>query len=176
MQRAAVRDSASGRVGSAGQFVEVPDLKAGSLALLGLIVNGTDSGESTLPAPVKGSASSTDSENVREGEYGTGGGSTADTGPALRRFRRGALVGYGLYVYGARLDSATQRPRLTTELRLFRDGKPVFAGKPLAFDASGQADASRLVAGGSFRLGTDLPPGDYVLQMVITDSLAEESR
>ena len=174
--RAAVRDSATGRVGSAGQFVEVPDLKAGSLALSGLIVNGAESGESTLPAPVKGAASSSDSEKGREGEYVGGGGSAADTGPALRRFRRGASVGYGVYVYGARLDPATQRPRLTTELRLFRDGKPVFTGKPLPFDASGQTDMTRLVAGGSFRLGTDLPPGDYILQMVVTDSLAEESR
>jgi hypothetical protein len=86
------------------------------------------------------------------------------------------MVGYGLYVYGARLDSATQKPRLTTELRLFRDGRPVFNGKPLPFDASGQTDLKRLVAGGSFRLGTDLLPGDYVLQLIVTDLLAEEPR
>jgi hypothetical protein len=86
------------------------------------------------------------------------------------------MVGYGLYVYGAHLDPATQKPRLATELRLFRDGRPVFNGKPLPFDASGQTDLKRLVAGGSFRLGTDLQPGDYVLQLIVTDLLAEESR
>jgi hypothetical protein len=103
-------------------------------------------------------------------------GRAAENGPAVRRFRRGASLDYGFYVYGARLDAPTQRPRLTTELRLFRDGRPVFTGKPLPFDAAGQADPKRLVAGGSFRLGTDLAPGDYVLQIVVTDLLAEEPR
>ena len=161
--RAAVRDSSTGRVGSAGQFVEAPDLKDGRLALSGLIVNGADAGEgSTARASAKGA------DEYVEGE--------AETGPAVRRFKRGAMVGYGFYVYGARLDASTQKPSLTTELRLFREGRPVFTGKPLPFDSAGQADLKRLVAGGSFRLGTDLQPGDYVLQMVVTDALAEESR
>ena len=159
--RAALRDSATGRVGSAGQFVEVPDLKDGRLALSGLIVSGEDS--RGVPG---GAASPTSSEEGR----------AAETGPAVRRFRRGALLDYGFYVYGARLDSSTQRPSLTTELRLFRDGQPVFNGKPLPFDAAGQTDLKRLVAGGSFRLGTDLAPGDYVLQLVVTDQLAEGPR
>ncbi|HEV7890557.1 MAG TPA: VWA domain-containing protein [Pyrinomonadaceae bacterium] len=155
--RAALRDSATGRVGSAGQFVEVPDLKDGRLALSGLIVNGEGA---------SGAASMSSSEEGR----------AAETGPAVRRFRRGALLDYGFYVYGARLGPSTQRPSLTTELRLFRDGRPVFTGKPLPFDAAGQTDLQRLVAGGSFRLGTDLAPGDYVLQVVVTDLLAEAQR
>jgi hypothetical protein len=167
--RAAVRDSATGHVGSACQFVEVPDLKDGRLALSGLIVSGADAGEGS--ARDKGAASLSTSDGA--GVYAAG---AADAGPAVRRFRRGAAIGYGFYVYGARLDAAAQRPRLTTELRLFRDGKPVFTGKALPFDAAGQTDLERVVAGGSFRLGTDLPPGDYVLQLVVTDLLAEEPR
>jgi hypothetical protein len=115
------------------------------------------------------------SDGGRAGEDESGVGA-ADAGPAVRRFKRGAMVGYAFYVYGALLDAATQRPKLTTELRLFRDGRPVFTGKPLPFDAAAQSDMSRLVAGGSFRLGTDLQPGEYVLQMVVTDQLAEEPR
>jgi VWFA-related protein len=174
--RAAVRDSTSGHVGSAGQFVEAPDLKDGRLALSGLIVNGASTGEGSNASASNrgaGDASPTTSGEGRAGEFAAG---ESETGPAVRRFRRGALVGYGFYVYGARLDSATRRPQLTTELRLFREGRPVFTGKPLTFDSAGQSDLKRLVAGGSFRLGTDLAPGDYVLQMVVTDTLAEESR
>lgn len=156
--RAALRDSATGRVGSAGRFVEVPDLKDGRLALSGLMVSGEDA---------RGGAAALSSSEQ---------GRAAETGPAVRRFRRGVLLDYGFYVYGARLNSSTQRPRLTTELRLFRDGQPVFKGKPLPFDAAGQTDLKRLVAGGSFRLGTDLAPGDYFLQVIVTDLLAEEPR
>jgi VWFA-related protein len=179
--RAAVRDSATGHVGSAGQFVEIPDLKDGRLALSGVIVSGADSGETSARASDRGalgvasSAQLSAPEDGRANEYAAGVGA-AETGPALRKFRRGAMVGYGLYVYGARLDPATQKPRLTTELRLFHDGRPVFNGKPLPFDASGQTDLKRLVAGGSFRLGTDLLPGDYVLQLIVTDLFAEEPR
>jgi VWFA-related protein len=181
--RAALRDSATGHVGSAGQFVEVPDLKDGRLALSGLIVNGADAGQASGRAPdkdadaregSKGAASVSSSGDGRAGQYEQG--VAAETGPAVRRFRRGALLDYGFYVYGARLNSSTQRPSLTTELRLFRDGRTVFAGKPLPFDAAGQTDLKRLVAGGSFRLGTDLQPGDYVLQLIVTDLLAEAPR
>lgn len=36
---------------------------------------------------------------------------------------------------------------------------------------------TRLVAGGSLLLGKDLQPGDYALQLIVTDKLAkEESR
>jgi VWFA-related protein len=160
--RAAVRDASSGRVGSAGQYVEVPELKDGRLALSGLIVSGNDAGQAPTLAGEGG--------DLRAGE------GAADTGPALRRFRRGATIGYALYVYGARLDPASHRPSLTTELRLLRDGRPVFTGKALPFDAAGQQDAARLVAGGSFRLGTDLRPGEYILELVVTDQLADEPR
>jgi VWFA-related protein len=179
--RAAVRDSATGHVGSAGHFVEIPDLKDGRLALSGLIVSGADAGEASARASDKGAPGVASSAQLsapvdgRANEYAAGVGA-AETGPALRKFMRGAMVGYGLYVYGARLDPSTRKPRLTTELRLFRDGRPVFNGKPLPFDTSGQTDLKRLVAGGSFRLGTDLQPGDYVLQLIVTDLLAEEPR
>ena len=167
--RAAMRDSATGQVGSAGQFVEVPDLKDGRLALSGLILSGAEAGKSAA-----GVTSLSNADDGRGGEYVAGAGA-AETGPAIRRFRRGALLDYGFYIYGARLEASAQKPRLTTELRLFRDGRPVFSGKPLPFDTAGQTDLKRLVSGGSFRLGTDLTPGDYALQIVVTDLLAEEA-
>lgn len=160
--RAALRDSATGRVGSAGQFVEVSDLSGGRLALSGLLVSGEDARGDDAP----------DAASMSSSEEGR----AAQTGPAVRRFKRGDMLDYGFYVYGALLNSSTQRPSLTTELRVFRDGKPVFKGKPLPFDPAGQTDLKRLVAGGGFRLGTDLAPGDYVLQIIVTDLLAQEPR
>jgi len=45
------------------------------------------------------------------------------------------------------------------------------------FDPSQQKDLTRIVAGGSLLLGNDLQPGDYALQLIVTDKLAkEESR
>lgn len=175
--RAALRDSASGRVGSAGQFVEVPDLKEERPALSGLVLSGAEPGGDPANATNggKAGAASLSAPVGGAGEYVTRTGE-AETGPAVRRFRRGTLIGYGFFIYRARLEPASRMPRLLTQLRLFREGIPVFTGKALPFDAAGQTDLRRLVAGGSFRLGTELPPGDYALQIVVTDLLVEESR
>ena len=44
--RVAVRDEPSQKVGSAGQFIEVPDLRSGRLALSGIVLNAKALGES----------------------------------------------------------------------------------------------------------------------------------
>ena len=139
--RIAVRDSATGRTGSASQYVEVPDLRRKRLALSGLVVAG--------PAP------------------------QAD--PATRRFRRGALLDYGFVIYNAKPERATGRPRLTVQVRLFREGRQVYAGEPQPFDPAQQAGLERVEVAGRLQLGAALEPGEYVLQVVVTDALAGKS-
>jgi len=96
--------------------------------------------------------------------------------PAVRRFRRGAAIDYGFNIFNAKLDRADGRPRLQTQMLLFRDGKPVFTGRVQTFDAQTQNVAGDVGAGGLLRLGTELTPGEYVLQMIVTDLLAKEKQ
>jgi hypothetical protein len=77
-------------------------------------------------------------------------------------------------IYNAKLDPANGKPRLTTQVSLFREGRRVFAGQPEPFEVGQQTDLKRLVASGRLRLGADLAPGEYVLQAVVTDALAPE--
>jgi hypothetical protein len=58
-------------------------------------------------------------------------------------------------------------------VRLFRGGQQLFASPPEPYEVGGQQDLRRLVATGRLRLGGELTPGDYVLQVVVTDALAE---
>ena len=95
---------------------------------------------------------------------------------AVRRFRRGSTVEYGFYIYNAKADRADGRPRLQTQLRLFRDGKLVYEGKVLPFDAHPQNVQGDVGAGGQLWLGTILVPGEYALQMIVTDLLAKEKQ
>ncbi len=81
---------------------------------------------------------------------------------------------FGYIIYNAKLDPATGKPRLTTQVSLYRDGRRVVAGAPAAFQVGQQADLRRLVASGRLRLGADLTPGEYILQAVVTDALAPE--
>ncbi|HEU4595712.1 MAG TPA: VWA domain-containing protein [Pyrinomonadaceae bacterium] len=150
--RVALRDAASDRTGAAGQFIEVPNLDKGRLALSGLLVN---------PREATGAAAAT---TASEG--------VDSSGSSARRFRHGSTFDYGYLIYNARLDKATGRPRLTTQARLFRDGQLIHQSAPQAFDAGRQTDMERLLAAGSLQVGADLPPGEYVLQVVVQDSLA----
>ena len=162
--RVAVRDAATERVGSAGQFVEVPDLNKNRLALSGIILGGMNraaaqkraASEATgvSPAPASQSASASgDAAEIYDPQ----------AGPAVRRLSHDMLLDFGYVIYNAQLDRAGGRPQLTTQVRLFRDGQQVFAGKELPFSADKQTDLKRLVASGRLQLGTNLPPGEYEL-------------
>jgi len=160
--RTALRDSATERVGSASQFIEVPDISKNRLTISGLIINGFDPAKQTKNA-VAGAP-----DAVVESE--------PDAGPAVRRLRRGMVLDIGYVIYNARLDKATQRPQLQTQLKLFRDGQEIFAGNLVNYDASKQTDLKRLNAGGRLQIGTEMTPGDYVVQVIVTDMLAKDKQ
>ena len=171
--RVAVRDSGSERVGSASQFIEVPNLKKEHLALSGIVVMGSDTAAARLAAQqqqqivANGNAAGKEEQANEPDPSGS---------PAVRRFRRGMSIDYFYSIYNAKLDRATRAPQLQTHVRLFREGREVFIGKPVTYDASKQADVKRLHAGSRIRLGTNLQPGEHVLQVIVTDALASEKR
>ncbi|HEX8128092.1 MAG TPA: VWA domain-containing protein [Pyrinomonadaceae bacterium] len=166
--RMAVRDAATERTGSASQFIEVPDLKKDRLALSGLVVTGLKGSSQTLTAGAR-EASAVAPEEA-EGAGGNGAASLAS--PAVRRFRQNSNLAFAYAIYNARLDKATRLPQLTTQTRIFRDGAPVFSGEAVPLKFTSLPDPKRLDLGGSLNLGAALPPGEYVLQIVVTDLLA----
>jgi hypothetical protein len=97
----------------------------------------------------------------------------AETSAAVRHFKGGNLMSYAFYIYNAKLD-ATSHPQLMTQVKLFHNGAEIFTGKETQFSPGQQTDMQRLVAGGAIKLGTDLTPGDYVIQVVVTDMLADQ--
>jgi VWFA-related protein len=156
--RTAVRDRFSGRVGAANQLIEVPDVKKGRLALSGLLLTGV--------------TSATPSSAGGEIEEGAKVQTDADANEAVRRFRRGSAASYGFVIYNARVDGKGG-PRLESQIRVFRDGQLTITGKPKPVDPGPQTDWKRLIAGGALRFGPEMAPGDYVLQVVVTDALAK---
>lgn len=159
--RTAVRDTASLRVGSANQFIEVPDIKKSRLVLSGMIVRGTHPGTANTAQMTRTSEGKVEEDDPQ-------------ASPAVRRFVRGMALEYACILYNAKVDKGTGRPQLETQLRLFRDGQQVFTGKTNTFAPGQQKDLTRLVAGGSFLLGKELQPGEYALQFIVTDKLAKE--
>jgi hypothetical protein len=62
---------------------------------------------------------------------------------------------------------------LEVQARLFHDGEQVLAGKTMLATAGGASDPQRLTASGVMSLGRDMTPGEYVLQVIVTDKLAK---
>jgi len=169
--RCAVRDASSERVGSANQFIQVPDLGKRRLTLSGLVLRAhTDARAQDGRKPSNGDPTEASEQNAPAGEAEW----DILAGPAVRRFRRGVAVDYGFRIYNARVDPATKLPKLTAEPIILREGRPVFVGEVKPVATGGDLDLRRLAARGLLRLGSDLPPGDYVLQLIITDELAPE--
>jgi len=171
--RMSLRDTATDRIGSASQFVEVPDLKKNRLSLSGLALRGyLPPKTNSSPANSAASAQAANADSPTADQEGVDKGN-AEASPAVRHFRTGMFLSYGFYVYNAHVEKAGA-PQLMTQVILFRDGKPVFTGHPNPMPMDGQPDLKRLVGGGAIQLGTDLPPGDYVLQIIVTDTQADK--
>lgn len=187
--RAVLRDHDSERIGSASQFVEIPDLKKDRLALSGVLVSATNSAD--LRKAMSG-ASGMDSQDGLQNNVGLGseppktdqaattqkGEAARQSDPqaseAVRRFHINMLMRYSLVIYNAHLDKTTHLPQLQIQARLYRGGQPVFTGKVQQFNLDNPPDLSRLVADGAIKLGTDMVPGEYLLQVIVKDLLASE--
>ena len=162
--RVAVRDAQAEKLGSASQFIEVPDLRKDRLALFGVFLTTSmdASAQNAKPAAQPGATdaqANDESNQLRDA--------------AVRRFRQGAKVDFLYNIYNAHTGAGVVRPQLQTQVRLFRDGQAVFTGPLLNYNVGKQTDMKRLQAGGRLALGTALTPGEYVLQVVVTDSLAK---
>ncbi len=185
--RVAVRDAKSERAGSANQFIEVPNLKKNRLAISGVVIAGAakpaaqiqNSKVGSAQSPSEGTTSAANSTNSKTGDKMTATDAeiaAAQATPAVRRFRRGTQIDYAYLIYNARLDERTRQPQLETQLRLYRDGEVVFAGRSTAYPIDKQLDFKRLPAFGRLQLGGNLTLGEYVLQVVVTDLLAKEKQ
>ena len=155
--RMAMRDQTSKLLGSASQPVEVPELKKGKLFLSDLTVSGVDAtGKFAVPEAVKPEAAFAPPP-------------TADA-PAIRQFRPNSFLAYSYRIYNAQIDKTANQPKLTVKIMLYRDGKLISDAAPQPVQLEKQQDAARIKDHGYLRLNPQVQPGDYALQVIVTDS------
>ncbi|MEK7834174.1 MAG: VWA domain-containing protein, partial [Acidobacteriota bacterium] len=95
--RAVLRDIESGRLGTASEFINVPDLSKNRLAMSGLVL--------TLPK-----AEDAETTDVK-------------TSPYVRSFAKTGWVQYGSAIYNVTVDKKTSQPQLSVQAEIYRDGK-----------------------------------------------------
>ena len=151
--RAAVRDAATEGSGSAQEYVEVPDLENGHLALSGIVLQ-----EAAAPA----------GEDLPAAPALQAPGQDFTRGAARRSFRPGTRLVYGYEIMNA-TAGAGGHGALEGQLRLFHGGEQVLSDDATLPAAGGEGQ--RVQAGGRLSLGRNMPPGEYVLQIIVTDRL-----
>jgi VWFA-related protein len=159
--RAVVRDHGSGRLGSASQFVVAPDIRKGKLAVSGVMLQlASDeiAKEAGFVLP----------------ENGNGGGhveSWSEGGPAVRRYHAGQNIAYGYIVINPKLAGPEKMPKATSQVRVYRNGKLFYTGPPQSALVRRKNDPSDFLGAGVLRLGSEVTPGEYLIQVTVTDPL-----
>jgi len=153
--RVAIRDAQGEKIGSASQFIEVPDVKKNRLTVSSILL------ESLTPDQWRASETT--------GTRSVGADPMTDT--ALRRVKAGSVLRYGFEVYNAKLDAA-KKPSLSVQLRVFRDGKMILTGESAPLATDGQRDMRQIMAARAIALGDKITAGDYILQVIVTDNAA----
>ncbi len=156
--RIAVRDAGTGRIGSANQFIEVPDILKNRLTLSGVVVHESDVDSTVSNAGRNPGVIAAANKDASFEPVGS---------PALRRFHQNSVLEYDYVIYNASLENGV--PQLQTRISISRGDQHILDGEAKTFDAAGQPDLKRLNAGGRVLLGEHLPPGEYVLKIVVTD-------
>jgi hypothetical protein len=149
-------------LGSAGDFVEIPDLKKSDFILSGLITTAvTNDGKPLLPKNRPVDAAFTPV--------------FVNTIPSIRQYAAGSVLAYSYNVYNAKLDAATRQPKLTRQLRVFKNGKLLIEGKETPVEAAAQPEPSHIESYGFMKLNPDIEAGEYFLQIVVRDTIANKT-
>lgn len=156
--RVAARDVKTGRVGSAVQWVEIPDLAKRRLALSSLLVAEARAGA----APRLTEQGGDKPEALLE--------PAAAEISVDRRFERTSALRYLVFIYNAR-GGAAAPPDVTLQTQLFRGNRPVVTAPPARVSAAGQ-DPARLAYAAEVPL-EGLPPGRYSLRVTVNDRAAK---
>jgi VWFA-related protein len=144
--RVAARDEKSARVGSAMQWIVIPDLTHNQLTVSSLLLGGQ---------VIEDRTNKTTSPQIQL---------SVD-----HSFARSAPLGYWIFIYNAKRN-AGGNPQLTVQTQVLRDGQPVLSSPQRSVN-NGGPDPQRIPFGEELALKT-LTPGRYDLKVIVTDSLA----
>ena len=143
--RVAARDEKSGRVGSAIQWIVIPDLTKSQLTLSSVLLGGQVLEDKNTPH-VQLSV-----DHI---------------------FSRMSQLGYWVFVYNAKRD-ASGKPQISVQTQVLRDGQPVLSSPQRKVSNAGP-DLERIPFGEELALKT-LTPGKYDLKVTVTDGVAGTS-
>lgn len=160
--RAAARDAHSGLLGSAFEWVEVPDLKTNRLALSSLLVTERRRANAQPVAATNSSTTATPTPQP------------PDILRVDRRFARSSHALLQLYVYNAARKAPSDAPEVELEIKILRDKRIVMNAPPHKVALAAGSDPARIFYVAEVPLG-QMTTGVYLLQVTVTDRAAKTS-
>lgn len=150
--RVALRDKQSDRIGTASQFIEVPDLTKNRLTLSGIVLERLTAADYDNPSGADPERAATDAVN--------------DT--ALRRIPLGTVLRYSAVAYNAKEDRA-KRTNLRFRIRVYREGELVLKTDLKPGDPALRTGSQLPAVVGAIAVGKQMDPGDYILELIVID-------
>jgi hypothetical protein len=152
--RVAVRDSKGGRLGSAMQWIEVPDISLRQLSLSSLLL-----GETTKESQTQKDGQTSINESPLSVDH---------------HFSRTSKLRFLTYIYNAAKGADQAAPDLALQVQVLRDDQPVATTPLRKIEINEATDLARILYAAELPLETMLP-GAYVLQVTVIDRLAKTS-
>ncbi|HEY6333950.1 MAG TPA: VWA domain-containing protein [Blastocatellia bacterium] len=169
--RVVVRDSISQKLGSARQFVEVPNLTHGGLVLSGLLLSPDHGPESNGLLDNEEQSKSMGANGEERPNSGAGrlvavSKPSLWKGPAVREFHPGASLDVTFVLLNAPIDKSAHPD---AQWSILKDDKPILEGNAEIIAAMGRVDPMRAPWQAAISLPKDFEPGHYVLQVTCAD-------
>ena len=158
--RVAIMDRESTEVGSANQFVEVPNLKKGAMSFSGIVLENIPK-PPAAPSQFSTIAAKTDQDLISNSRFST----------AARAFKRGTVLRFGVELFNAK-----KQADLKVQTRVFHDQKLVFQSSETKLDSNFLSSGGAVLHNDAIELGENLLSGDYILQVVVTDQSASKKK
>jgi VWFA-related protein len=145
--RVFVRETDSGLIGTANNYIDIPDLKSDRLALSSIFIGAQALNDNT--------------------------GSANTSTLSQRRYQTNSRLDYVFLIYNARSENNTSQ--LEMRVRILKGSQVNFVSplKPVEV-LQGSTPPSRIVTGGSIIL-KNLASGDYTLEVIVKDKLEKKA-
>lgn len=155
--RVGARDPKSGRIGSAHDWIEIPNLKTTQLGLSSMLIG-------VRPSTSAESNSETSQTMASSMEVNIG-----------HRFQRDSNLRFAIFVYNAVVAPAPDsKPDLALQVQLVRDDQPVVTTALKKIATGDITDFSRIRYAGEIPL-TGVPAGRYLLKVTVIDRISKQS-
>jgi VWFA-related protein len=154
--RVGIKDAGSGKIGSAYQFIDIPDMKKRKLAVSSIFIIDRDEDVSWFDAKMNRESQPKFQPDMRRDQR---------RNPAIRSYQPGESFEYGTVIY-----NVINPKSLTFQYILFKDGIEVHKSESEALDISSVKDFRRILIRKRLLLDKTMQPGFYVLLIQVKDN------